>query len=214
MDVQIIWVASGLLILNLCFILISKSPFLFRFNVTSHLFASHRNGSFIKLKPKASWLIPALMLIVVTSLNYVVVSSTLFNSNNEMSGETLLEIDSPYNLRTTVENIELAIGNSNNRFIRKQYVDNGFITKSHQSKKEVAVYFCNFELLNKSLGTDKRMGVFLPFQVTAIERKGRVKIVALNPKQLGRKLLGHSEINGTLNEVYDAYVEILNEATI
>lgn len=214
MEVQIIWITGGLIILNLCFIFIIKSLLLFRINDTNQLIASHRYFSFIKLSPNASWVISAFLLIVVTLLNYAIVSSALFNTNNEMLGETLIEIDSPYNLRTTVDNIEQAIGNSNNRFIRKQYVDNGFITKNHQSKKEVAVYFCNFELLSKSLGTDKRMGVFLPFQVTAIERKGRVKIVALNPKQLGSKLLGHSEINGTLNEVYDAYVEILNEATI
>lgn len=214
MDIQTIWLTIGLIIINLCFIFIIKSLFLFRINVPKQTTAYNHYFSFIKTSSNTSRIMMVLLLMTVTLFNYAILSSSLFNTNNKNLGETLITINSPYNLKKTVKNIQQAIGNSNNRFIHKQYIDYGFTTTKNQSKKEVVIYFCNFGLLNKMMGEDKRIGIFLPFQVTAIERDGRVKIIALNPKQLGNKSLMYSKINNTLNKVYDAYVDILNEATI
>ena len=112
-----------------------------------------------------------------------------------------------------VENIKRAVVGKNFRVIRVQTLDNGFVPKDKESKKEVIVYFCNFDLLNQALAIDPRVGLFLPCQVTVYEQHGVVKVAAINPKRLSH-LFNNNELDKLCEQMHQIYIDILDEATL
>ncbi len=124
-----------------------------------------------------------------------------------------IEFESPYNLETVIENIKRAAQGKNFRLIRTQYMDNGLVDKGAENKSEVIIYFCNFKLLNQALKIDSRVGLFLPCRVTAFEQNGKVKVIAINPKRLSY-LFNNNELNLLCDQMYNTYIEILEEATL
>ena len=116
-------------------------------------------------------------------------------------------------LDNVVENIKRAAVGRNFRLIRVQTLDNGFVPEDKESKKEVIVYFCNFDLLNQALAIDPRVGLFLPCQVTVYEQHGVVKVAAINPKRLSH-MFNNNELDKLCDQMYQVYKEILDEATL
>jgi cytochrome c oxidase cbb3-type subunit 3 len=116
-------------------------------------------------------------------------------------------------LEHVVENIKRAAVGRNFRIIRVQYLDDGFLPEDKVSKKEVIVYFCNFDLLNTALAIDPRVGLFLPCQVTAYEQNGVVKVTSINPKRLSH-LFNNNELDKLCDQMNQVYHDIIDEATL
>lgn len=131
---------------------------------------------------------------------------------SEKESLTLVEQASD-TLEHVVENIKRAAIGRNFRIIRVQTLDDGFVPKDKESKKEVIVYFCNFDLLNQALAIDPRVGLFLPCQVTAYEQNGVVKVTSINPKRLSH-LFNNNELDKLCDQMYQVYRDILDEATL
>jgi len=125
----------------------------------------------------------------------------------------ILSMDSPHDLKTTVENIKLAIGNNNFVFIREQKLESGLVPEGQEAPAEHIVYFCNFGLLNQALATDPRVGLFLPCRITVVEREGKVKMLVANPKRLSR-IFNNSELNEMCDQVTNMYKSIMEEAAL
>lgn len=124
-----------------------------------------------------------------------------------------LVYDSPYGFDKTIANVKRAALGKNFRIIREQTLEDGLFEKGKDNKKQVIVYFCNFQLLNQALAVDPRVGLFLPCRVTVIEQAGEVKIYAINPKRLSG-LFNNNELNILCSDMYQTYTDILEESTL
>lgn len=124
-----------------------------------------------------------------------------------------LVYDSPRNLEKTIASVKRAAIGMNFRIIRVQTLEDGLFEKGKDNKKQVIVYFCNFQLLNQALAVDPRVGLFLPCRVTIVEQQGKVKLYAINPKRLSG-LFNNNELNKLCGGMYETYTEILEESTL
>ena len=126
--------------------------------------------------------------------------------------ETLISYESPNSLKDTVEIIKRAIVGKNFKIIRVQYLNQGLVAEGKEDQKQVMIYFCNFNFLNRALAIDPRVGLFLPCRITAIENKGKVTVMATNPLYMSR-LFNNEELQKLCQEMYDLYAEIVEEST-
>jgi cytochrome c oxidase cbb3-type subunit 3 len=133
--------------------------------------------------------------------------------SHDSAVETVLEMESSYGLEETIENIKRAAIGKNFRIIRIQTLENGLFPEEEENKKQIMVYFCNFSFINKALGMDPRVGLFLPCRITAVEQDGVVKLMAINPNYLAR-LYNNSGLDAACQEMYDLYYGIMEEATL
>ncbi len=125
----------------------------------------------------------------------------------------VLEMESPYSVEETVENVKRAAIGRNFRIIRIQTLENGLFPEEQENKNEVIVYFCNFNFINQALALDPRVGLFMPCRVTVVERNGKVMVMAINPKYLSR-LYNNADLDKPCEEMYQTYRNILDEATL
>lgn len=121
--------------------------------------------------------------------------------------------DSPYDLKTTVENVKKAVSNNNFFYGRVQTLEYGLTTPDKENPNQVIVYFCNISLLNQALGIDPRVGMFLPCRITITEHNGKVQVMSVNPEVLS-KLFNNSELNQLCGQMKTNYTNILEEATL
>ena len=121
--------------------------------------------------------------------------------------------DSPYDLKTTVENVKQAVSNNNFFYGRVQTLEYGFTSPENENPKQVIVYFCNVSLLNQVLAIDPRVGMFLPCRITIFEQNGKVKVMSVNPKVLS-VLFNNSELNRLCDQMAQSYTTIMEEATL
>ena len=122
--------------------------------------------------------------------------------------------DSPYDLKTTVENVKQAISNNNFFYGRVQHLEYGLTTPEQENSRQVIVYFCNVSLLNQALSIDPRVGMFLPCRITILEQPdGKVKVMSVNPKLLSR-LFNNAELNRLCDQMSQSYATIMEEATL
>ena len=133
--------------------------------------------------------------------------------HRESGNEPILEMESSYSLEETVENIKRAAIGKNFRVIRVQTLENGLFPEDQENKKQVMVYFCNFSFINQALSVDPRVGLFLPCRITAVEKDGVVKLIAINPIYLAR-LYNNSGLDEMCQEMFVLYQEIMEEATL
>ena len=124
----------------------------------------------------------------------------------------LISYESPNSLKDTVEIIKRAIVGKNFKIIRVQYLNQGLVSKGKEDQKQVMIYFCNFNFLNRALEIDPRVGLFLPCRITAIEHKGKVTVTATNPLYMSR-LFNNEELHKLCQEMHDMYAEIVEEST-
>ena len=125
----------------------------------------------------------------------------------------VLEMESPYSVEETVENLKRAIVGKNFVVIRIQTLDNGFVPEGKEDQRQVIVYFCNFNFINQALSLDPRIGLFMPCRVTVVEQNGVVKVMSINPKYQSR-LFNNEELDRPCEEMTEVYKSIIEEATI
>ena len=121
--------------------------------------------------------------------------------------------DSPYDLKTTVENVKQAVSNNNFFYGRVQTLEYGLTTLDKENPKQVIVYFCNISMLKQALNIDPRVGMFLPCRITIVEHNGKVQVMSVNPEVLS-KLFNNSELNHLCKQMKKSYTAILEEATL
>lgn len=124
----------------------------------------------------------------------------------------VISYESPHTLEETVALIQRAVIGKNFRIIRKQYLNQGLADKGLENKKQVMIYFCNFNLLNRALAIDPRVGLFLPCRITAVEVNGKVTVMASNPLYMSR-FFNNKELNKLCQELHQVYADIIEEST-
>lgn len=127
--------------------------------------------------------------------------------------DAIIVEESPYSLEKTLENLKKAVIGKNFRIIRQQTLDNGLVAKNKQNKKQIILYFCNFQFLNDSLALDPRIGLFLPCRITLVQQGNSVKVMAINPLRLS-KLFNNDELDNACKSMSNLYTEIIEEATL
>lgn len=125
----------------------------------------------------------------------------------------IISMDSPYDLKTTIENVRKAVSSNNFVLIREQALNAGLVPEDQEDPKQHIIYFCNFGMLNQALATDPRVGLFLPCRITVVEREGKVRMLAVNPKRLSR-IFNNSELNEMCDQITKMYTAIMEEATL
>ena len=125
----------------------------------------------------------------------------------------VLMVESPYGMEETIENLKQAITDQNYTLIRTEYFERGLVEAGTENKKQIILHFCNFGFLFKSLAIDPRVGMFLPCRITVIEKDGKVRLSAINPKGLS-KLFNNHELDKSCNEMYEVYSTLLEDATL
>ncbi len=128
--------------------------------------------------------------------------------------EPTLSMESSYDVATTVENLKRAAVGKNFRIIRIQNLEDGLFPEAEQNKKQVIVYFCNFNFINQALSLDPRVGLFMPCRITVVEGEdGTVQLMAINPKYMSR-MYNNAELDDSCQQMHDIYVSIMEEATL
>lgn len=128
--------------------------------------------------------------------------------------EPTITMESDYDLQTTVENVKRAAVGNNFRIIRIQNLESGFFPAEQQNKKQIIVYFCNFNFINKALSLDPRVGLFMPCRVTITEDKeGKVHLMSINPKYMSR-MFNNVELDESCQKMHDLYTSIMEDATL
>jgi cytochrome c oxidase cbb3-type subunit 3 len=127
--------------------------------------------------------------------------------------DNVISYESPYSLQETVDAIKRAAIGKNFRIIRVQPLDQGLVEEGKENQSQVIIYFCNFQLLNDALAVDPRVGLFLPCRVTVVEEKGKVNVLAVNPKRLS-VLFNNYELDRLCSEMQQTYESIIEEATL
>ena len=126
---------------------------------------------------------------------------------------SIIAMDSPYDLKTTIDNVRKAVSSNNFVMIREQALNSGLVAEDQEDAKQHIIYFCNFGLLNKALATDPRVGLFLPCRITVVEREGKVRMLAVNPKRLSR-IFNNAELNEMCDQITKMYTAIMEEASL
>ena len=127
--------------------------------------------------------------------------------------DATIVMKSPYDLKTTIENVKRAVGAGNFIYIREQPLNAGLVAEGSEDPKQYIIYFCNFGLLNQALATDPRVGLFLPCRITVVEQNGAVSIMAVNPKRLAH-IYNNSELNELCDRLTKMYIETMEEAVL
>lgn len=125
----------------------------------------------------------------------------------------VLRYESAYSFDETIENVKRAAIGMNFRLIRDQPLDEGMVAHGEETKRQMIVYFCNFEFLYQALALDPRVGLFLPCRVTVVEQQGKVSVMSINPKRLSL-LFNNNELDHACDEMHRLYTSILEEATL
>lgn len=126
-----------------------------------------------------------------------------------VSSPLVFSVESPYGFEETVQNLRSAIGGSNYRLIREQPWDFG-LESDNGNSRDTILYFCNFDQVNRAIKADQRIGQFLPFRVTVVERDGRVLVMAVDPEPL-LQVLDAEQLDGLGGHVASMYRELIGE---
>lgn len=137
---------------------------------------------------------------------------TISQKKAEEEIEPLISYESPYSLQETVGIIKRAIVGKNFKIIRQQYIDQGLVKEGEENKQQIIIYFCNFDFLNRALAIDPRVGLFLPCQITLIEKEGKVTVTASNPLFMS-PIFNNENLHTLCAEMKQVYTDILEEAT-
>ncbi len=124
----------------------------------------------------------------------------------------LISYETAYSLKETVEIIKRAAIGKNFKIIRTQFLNQGLVKAGDENKKQVMVYFCNFNFLNRALAIDPRVGLFLPCRITITENNGKVTVSSTNPLYMSH-FFNNAKLSKLCEEMHQVYVDILEEAT-
>lgn len=147
---------------------------------------------------------------VVTYVRSFEKNSLTKKSNEKIS--PIVYFESPHSLKETVAIIKRAVVGKNFRIIREQYLNQGLVKKGKENKKQVMIYFCNFDFLNRALAIDPRVGLFLPCRITIIEEKGKVTVMSTNPSYMS-SFFNNEKLDKLCDELHQLYADIIEEST-
>jgi uncharacterized protein (DUF302 family) len=129
------------------------------------------------LMPKSWW-------VLLLYLSWVVaIQAAEVQLDYKASSPAILVMESPYSFEGTVNNLRDAISGSNFLMIREQAWDYG-LESGETNSRETILYFCNFNMVNRAIKLDRRVGQLLPFRITVAERGEHVWAMAINPETL------------------------------
>ncbi|NOY17229.1 MAG: c-type cytochrome [Gammaproteobacteria bacterium] len=135
-------------------------------------------------------------------------------STNSKKGEPAVIIkESPYSLDETVDSLKNAVVSMNFRLIRVQNLDAGLTEKGKEDKKQVIIYSCNFNILDRALKIDPRVGLFLPCRVTVVQHDDKVLVMFANPLRMS-ELFNNSELDNMCTELKSVYEAMIDEALL
>ena len=137
---------------------------------------------------------------------------TVVSKKTRENVNPIISYESPYPLQETLAIIKKAIIGKNFRIIRQQYLNQGLVEKGKENKKQVMIYFCNFNFLNRALAIDPRVGLFLPCRITAVEKNGKVTVTSINPLYMSR-FFNNAKLEKLCDEMHQVYVDIVEEST-
>ncbi|HEC30289.1 MAG TPA: c-type cytochrome [Gammaproteobacteria bacterium] len=124
-----------------------------------------------------------------------------------------LSYESSENMEDTLIAVKRAIRGSNFKLIRIQKFEKGFVKEGQEDAKKVIVYFCNFNMLDRALKIDPRVGLFLPCRITLLEQNGKVQMTSINPSAMSKKF-DNDELNKLCAQMTRMYKDILEEASL
>jgi len=136
----------------------------------------------------------------------------LVSKSKKEKVDPIISYESPYSLEETVSIIKKAVIGKNFRIIREQYLNQGLVKEGKENTKQVMIYFCNFNFLNRALEIDPRVGLFLPCRITAVEKNGKVTVMATNPLYMSR-FFNNKNLDKLCQEMHDVYIGIVEEST-
>ena len=123
-----------------------------------------------------------------------------------------ISYESPNSLEETITNVIKAAVGKNFRIIREQYLNEGLVKEGKENKKQMMVYFCNFDFLNRALAIDPRVGLFLPCRLTVTEKNGKVTVSSINPLYMS-SFFNNEELDKLCEEMHQVYTDIIEEST-
>ncbi len=125
-----------------------------------------------------------------------------------------LVFDSPYDFMTTIANLKQSLQGLNFRYFPDRYMEMGLAPDKLINKKQLSLRFCNFKQLYKMINTEPRLGVVLPCRVTVVEQPdGQIKLYVMNMKVVSR-LFNNTQLSKTAEEMHEALMELIDEATL
>lgn len=121
--------------------------------------------------------------------------------------------ESPYSVEETVEKLKTAFNAANMRVVRVEYFAERFVAPEAVNTKRRIVDGCDFAFVNQALAIDPRVGIFLPCRVTVVEDRGKVRVMAMNPKFLSA-LFNNHELDELCEKMSQVYLNVIEEATL
>ena len=126
--------------------------------------------------------------------------------------EAVIEMESAYSFDETIAKIKKAAMGENFRIIREQYFEDGAFPEEQVNKKQLMVYFCNFQSVNNAINIDPRVGLFMPCRITISEEDGVVMLRSINPSFLSR-FYNNAELDKECKELTTMYYSMIEEVT-
>ena len=121
--------------------------------------------------------------------------------------------ESPYDFDTTVDNLKRALVGANFRIFPDRFLEQGLIDEFSTNKRQLAIRFCNFNMLYGMIKTEPRLGSVLPCRVTVLEQDdGSVLLVTQNLKVVSR-WFNNDELVELWSQMQDTLHNIVEEAT-
>jgi mono/diheme cytochrome c family protein/uncharacterized protein (DUF302 family) len=143
-----------------------------------------------------------------------------FEKRAPIADRAALEHEPPILMRETegtvtdvVDRLKIAIGAANMRLIRAEPADKGFAEPGKENTAVMIVDGCDFHFVNKALGVDPRVGLFLPCRITVVQQGKKVLIMSVNPKRLSA-IFNNAELDQLCSRMYRIYSDILDEAAM
>jgi uncharacterized protein (DUF302 family) len=148
------------------------------------------------------------ILLLCMSLG-VAVQAAAVHPDDKKSVPPVMVMESPYGFEETVNNLRDAIGDNNFQMIREQSWDYGLESGATNGRNKI-LYFCNFNMVNRAIKVDQRVGQLLPFRITVVERDGRVLVMAINPEALVQ-VMDNPRLGSMRTYVASNYRQIIEE---
>jgi len=142
-------------------------------------------------------------------------SSSARGANNYPHSESpIIVMESNSGFEQTIQQIKNAAVGNNFRVIREQSLDFGFVNPQDEDADRTIIYFCDFGFLHDALMLDKRIGAFLPCQVTVVREGNKVLVMSMNPKVVSKTFFHNPKLDRACDQLRATYVAILEEGTL
>ncbi|MEJ2107167.1 MAG: DUF302 domain-containing protein [Acidiferrobacteraceae bacterium] len=153
------------------------------------------------------------LLVCFVCLIGLCASATSLASEDRDPAAPLLVVKTFKTMDEALFDLKNAIADRNYVFIRQQNVDSRLTHSGTENKEVVLVYFCNFNMADRALKIDPRVGVFMPCKITLIRKANHIQMVAINPHMMSKQLK-RAELSDICKQLTRDYKSILKEASL